>query len=86
METSLLFGYAKVKNGDEGMAVKNKIRGYRNMLGMTQEQLGAKLGITKQAYQRKEVGRAAFSDLEKLTFKKLLLPLFPNITLEDIFF
>ncbi|MCY7224991.1 helix-turn-helix transcriptional regulator [Abiotrophia defectiva] len=65
---------------------KNKIRGYRNMLGLNQAQMGAKLGITKQAYQRKEVGRAAFSDQEKITFKKLLLPLFPDITLENIFF
>lgn len=68
------------------MTVKNKIRGYRNMLGMTQEQMGAKLGITKQGYQRKEVGKSKFSDEEKMTFKKLLLPLFPDITLEDIFF
>ena len=65
---------------------KNKIRGYRNMLGLNQAQMGAKLGITKQAYQRKEVGRAAFSDQEQITFKKLLLPLFPDISLENIFF
>ncbi|WP_454922783.1 helix-turn-helix transcriptional regulator [Abiotrophia defectiva] len=68
------------------MTVKNKIRGYRNMLGMTQTEMGAKLGITKQGYHRKEVGKSNFSDEEKMTFKKLLLPLFPNITLEDIFF
>ncbi|VGU90796.1 transcriptional regulator [Streptococcus pyogenes] len=65
---------------------KNKVRGYRNMLGMTQEQLGKELGITKQTYHNKEVGKNSFSDDEKITFKKLLLPLFRNITIEDIFF
>jgi DNA-binding XRE family transcriptional regulator len=68
------------------MIQKNKIRGYRNMLGMTQEKLGEELGITKQSYYAKEVGKNSFSDDEKMKFKKLLLPLFPNITLEDIFF
>lgn len=68
------------------MIKKNKIRGYRNMLGLTQEQLGKKLGMTKQTYHNKEVDRNSFSDEEKIEFKNLLLPLFPNITLEDIFF
>lgn len=65
---------------------KNKVRGYRNMLGFTQEELGNKLGITKQSYHNKEVGKNSFTDSEKLVFKELLLPLFPDITLEDIFF
>lgn len=66
--------------------MRNKIRGYRNMLGLTQEQLGKKLGMSKQTYHNKEVGRNSFTDEEKMTFKKLLLPLFPDITIEDIFF
>ena len=64
----------------------NKIKGYRNMLGLTQEQMGKKLGITKQTYHNKEIGRNSFSDKEKMTFKQLLLPFSPNITIEDIFF
>ncbi|EPH03110.1 helix-turn-helix transcriptional regulator [Streptococcus intermedius] len=64
----------------------NKIRGYRNMLSLTQKELGEKLGMTKQTYHNKEVGRYSFTDSEKMAFKKLLLPLFPNITIEDIFF
>ena len=64
----------------------NKIKGYRNMLGLSQEQLGKKLGISKQAYYNKESGKNSFSDSEKLKFKALLLPLFPDITIEDIFF
>ena len=64
----------------------NKIKGYRNMLGLSQEQLGKQLGISKQAYYNKESGKNSFSDSEKLKFKTLLLPLFPDITIEDIFF
>lgn len=64
----------------------NKVKGYRNMLGLTQEQMGEKLGITKQTYHNKETGKNSFSDKEKMTFKQLLLPIFPNITIEDIFF
>lgn len=64
----------------------NKIKGYRNMLGLSQEQLGKKLGISKQAYYNKESGKNSFSDSEKLKFKALLLPLFPDISIEDIFF
>ncbi|MFU2221892.1 helix-turn-helix transcriptional regulator [Streptococcus pluranimalium] len=68
------------------MTVKNKVRGYRNMLGKSQEEMGKLLGMTKQSYYSKENGKVAFSDKEKLEFKKLLLPIFPEITLEDIFF
>lgn len=56
------------------------------MLGMTQAEMGLKLGISKQSYHCKETGKRAFTDSEKMKFKKLLTPLFPNITLEDIFF
>ncbi|MDU5664114.1 helix-turn-helix domain-containing protein, partial [Streptococcus vestibularis] len=35
---------------------KGKVRGYRNMLGLTQAQLGEILGMTKQTYHNKEVG------------------------------
>jgi len=65
---------------------KYKIKGYRNMLGLTQAELGKKLGMTKQTYYNKEAGRCSFTDTEKIAFKKLLLPMFPDITIEDIFF
>lgn len=64
----------------------NKVRGYRNMLGMTQKQMGKALGISKQSYMNKEKGYVTFKDSEKLVFKNLLLSLFPDIKLEDIFF
>ncbi|AUT04835.1 hypothetical protein SPSF3K_00093 [Streptococcus parauberis] len=68
------------------MSKNDKIRGYRNMLGLTQEQMGMKLSMSKQSYHNKEIGKYSFSDKEKLAFKKLLIPSFPNISIEDIFF
>jgi putative transcriptional regulator len=64
----------------------SKIKGYRNMLNMTQEELASKFGITKQSYSNKERGRNEFSDKEKIIFKELLQPLFPTVTIDDIFF
>lgn len=68
------------------MSVQAKIRGYRNMLGLTQTELGKILGITKQAYSNKERGKSNFSDSEKLKIKEMLLPYFPDIKIDDIFF
>ena len=64
----------------------NKIKGYRNYLNLTQEGMGQKLGISKQSYYNKETNKSSFTDEEKKKFKELLLPYFPNITMEDIFF
>ncbi|MCO4472264.1 helix-turn-helix transcriptional regulator [Streptococcus infantarius] len=68
------------------MNVKDKIRGYRTMLGLNQSEMGKALGISKQSYYNKENGRVPFSDSEKIAFKKMLEPYFSDITLEDIFF
>lgn len=65
---------------------KNKIRGYRTMLGLTQKEMAERLNISAQSYFNKENGNVAFKDREKMQIKEMLLPLFPNITLEDIFF
>ena len=68
------------------MEVKNKVKGYRIMLGLTQRDVSMKLNISIGSYINKENGRTAFKDNEKLEFKKLLELHFPNITLEEIFF
>lgn len=64
----------------------NIVSGYRKMLGYTQSDMANKLGISKQSYYRKENRLVPFSDKEKLTIKEMLIPLFPNITIDDIFF
>lgn len=66
--------------------MKNKIAGYRTMLGKTQLELAKEFGISKQSYRMKESGKTQFNDCEKKQFKQMLKPLFPNITIDDIFF
>ncbi|WP_281738335.1 helix-turn-helix transcriptional regulator [Enterococcus dispar] len=66
--------------------MNNKIAGYRRMLGLTQKEMAKKFGISKQAYYLKEKGTTAFSDSEKILFKMMLRPLFPQITIDEIFF
>lgn len=64
----------------------NKLKGYRNGIGKTQEEMAKKLGISKQSYNYKENKKVAFSDDEKIKIKSILIPYFPNVTIEDIFF
>ncbi|WP_345917259.1 helix-turn-helix domain-containing protein [Eremococcus coleocola] len=64
----------------------NKVKGYRNMLGLTQTQIADKLNITKQSYSRKEIGKAKFTDQEKIKLKEIFRFINPTITIDDIFF
>lgn len=64
----------------------NKIVGYRNMLCMTQKEMSALFGISPQAYWKKEKGIVPFSDREKIIFKNKVKFIFPNITIDEIFF
>lgn len=66
--------------------MRNKIAGYRRMLGKTQKDLAALFGISTQAYSSKERGKTQFKDSEKLIFKNELQKLFPGITIDEIFF
>lgn len=66
--------------------MKNKIVGYRKMLGHTQATMAKEFGISKQAYRLKEVGKTPFNDSEKFKFKELLKSIFPEITIDEIFF
>ncbi|MHB9781426.1 helix-turn-helix transcriptional regulator [Streptococcus sp. 10F2] len=64
----------------------SKLRGYRVMLGYTQEDLGKILGITKQAYSSKETGKTQFNDREKLKIRDMVRTIEPNITIDELFF
>ncbi|WP_241519948.1 helix-turn-helix transcriptional regulator [Staphylococcus delphini] len=64
----------------------NKIAGYRKMLGMSQSEMASIMKISLQSYSKKENGKVAFKDSEKILFKSLLSPIFKNITIDEIFF
>lgn len=65
---------------------KNEVVRYRKFLGRTQSDMAKLFGISLQAYSRKERGINAFNDKEKMIIKELLVPHFPGITIDDIFF
>lgn len=65
----------------------NKVRGYRNMLGLSQTEMAKLIGISsKQSYSQKENNKISFNDEEKKRFKLVVEQYFPNITIDDIFF
>lgn len=68
------------------MCQKNKVAGYRTMLGKTQLEMAKVLNISRQAYSMKENGKISFKDKEKQKIKEMLMPMFPKITIDDIFF
>lgn len=63
-----------------------RVRGYRTMLGLTQEQISKLIGISKQSYSLKERGRIKFSDNEKVKLKKIFKEVKNDITIDEIFF
>lgn len=76
----------KVSKVERGCFVLNKVARYRKYLGLTQKDLARIFGISSQAYSRKERGKTAFNDKEKVILKNLFIEFFPNITIDDIFF
>lgn len=83
----VMYSYVVLKNQyKKGGDIMNKVVGYRNMLSMTQTDMANYLGISLQAYWNKEHGKTPFSDQEKVMIKKILLPIFPDITIDAIFF
>lgn len=79
-----------ILESQRGMEVKNmttnKVKAYRNFLGYSQREMSDLLGITLNSYRNKERGITNWKDEERIFFKKLLLPLFPGITVDSIFF
>ena len=64
----------------------NKVKGYRNMLNLSQEKLGDYLGISKQTYSLKEIGKVSFNDKEKSQLLDLFKQIDPNLTIDYLFF
>lgn len=66
--------------------MKNVIKGYRIMLGYTQQNMADLLDISRQSYYMKENEKTPFTDMEKVIIKREIANLFPNITIDEIFF
>lgn len=62
------------------------IKGYRNMIGKKQSEMADLLGVSRQTYWNKEIGRRAFNDKEKELFRDEVRKVLPDVTIDDIFF
>lgn len=56
------------------------------MLNLSQEKLGDYLGISKQTYSLKEIGKVSFNDKEKSQLLDLFKQIDPNLTIDYLFF
>lgn len=64
----------------------DKVANYRKALGYTQKDMANKFNISTQAYYRKEKGYVSFNDKEKVILVDLFREIFPNLTVEELFF
>lgn len=64
----------------------NKIKGYRNMIGFSQKEMGKVLGIAEATYRNKENGKSSFKESEIELFYQTLLAKGVDIKVSDIFF
>lgn len=65
---------------------KNIVKGYRNMLNMTQHDMAKMLGISDRAYNSKEKGQTQFTDSQRLKIRELFKTIKPDITIDEIFY
>ena len=68
------------------MVILNKVRGYRNQLGFTQEYMADLLNITQSTYSSKENGKTAFNQKEMRVILNKFKKYIPEISIEDLFF
>ena len=64
----------------------SKLKGYRVMLGLTQQQMADKLKISLQSYNNKELGKTPFNDKERLAIKSMVAEIKPDITIDELFY
>lgn len=71
-----------MKGGDN----VNKIKGYRNMLSMSQLEMSKKLNISETTYRNKENGKGVFNSKEMKLFVDLLKMKGIDEKVDSIFF
>ena len=66
------------------MPMVNKIKGFRNMAGLTQEEMSKALEISSRAYQNKEKGNSNFTINEMIKIRDTLTNRGVPVTLDDL--
>ncbi len=64
----------------------SKLKGYRVMLGLTQQNMADKLNISLQSYNNKETGKTAFTDDERVAIRDMVRDIKPDITIDELFY
>ncbi|WP_353990019.1 transcriptional regulator [Pediococcus argentinicus] len=64
----------------------NFVSGYRHTVGLTQSDMARKLKISSNSYWNKEKGRVPFNDKEKVYLMNEITKIYPNLTIEEVFF
>lgn len=62
----------------------NKVRGYRVMCNMTQDDMALVLGMSKRTYLDKESGKREFTLTEFKKIKEIINDKGINVTLDDL--
>lgn len=62
----------------------NKVKGYRVMVNLTQEELAKKLGIALRSYQNKEQGITKFTVDELKAIKNIIAEQGVEIAIDDL--
>ena len=63
----------------------NKVKGFRTMAGLTQEEMAKALSISTTAYIMKESGKREFTESEMRAFVEKVKTINPSVTLDSIF-
>lgn len=67
--------------------MSDKIKRYREEIGMTQQEMADAIGISRQNYHQKENSLRNWNDSDRLKIRKLMREkLDPNITIDELFF
>lgn len=64
----------------------NKIAGFRRMLGLSQEEMAERIGLSLTGYRLKENEINEFKKTEMFKIYRMIKDVMPDVTLEDIFF
>ena len=62
----------------------NKIKGYRSMIGLTQEEFATELGMATRTFVNKETGKSEFTVSELQTIKEILIAKGINVSLDEL--
>ena len=67
--------------------MSEKIKKYREQLGMTQQEMADELGLSRQNYHQKENNLRKWSDSDKVKIRELLRKkLDPALTIDELFY